>query len=93
MGFGTEASPVGSPSPRPGPGGVGVVPSAKGDQTSARIRVGAYVQVESCSFSYTPRTDPINRLVAFVSSYDMGLPPANIQANSDVVTIFNQALG
>ena len=46
-----------------------------------------------CSFSYTPRTDPINRLVAFVSSYDMGLPPANIQANSDVVTIFNQALG
>ena len=45
MGFGTEGSPVGSPSPRPGPGGVGVVPSAKGDQTSARIRVGAYVKV------------------------------------------------
>jgi hypothetical protein len=45
MGFGTEARPVESPSPRPGPGGVGVVPSAKGDQTSARIRVGAYVQV------------------------------------------------
>jgi len=45
MGFGTEASPVGSPSPRPGPDGVGVVPSGKGDQTPARIRVGAYVQV------------------------------------------------
>jgi len=45
MEFGNEASTVGSPSPRPGPGGVGVVPSAKGDQTSARIRVGAYVQV------------------------------------------------
>jgi len=45
MGFGTEASPVGSPSPRLGLGGVGVVPSAKGDQRSARIRVGAYVQV------------------------------------------------
>jgi hypothetical protein len=41
MGFGTEASPVGSPSPRPGPGGVGVVSSA----TAARIRVGAYVKV------------------------------------------------
>jgi len=45
MGFGTEASPVGTPSPRPAPGGVGVVPSAQGDQTSARIRVGAYVRV------------------------------------------------
>ena len=44
MGFGTEASRVGSPSPRPGPGGV-VVASVRGDQTPARIRVGAYVQV------------------------------------------------
>jgi hypothetical protein len=45
MGFGTEASPVAGPSPRSEPGGVGVVPPAKEDQRSARIRVGAYVRV------------------------------------------------
>jgi hypothetical protein len=43
----------------------------------------------SCSFSYTPRADGINRLVAFVSAFDGVLPPANIQATSNVVTIYN----
>src|SRR6266852_9290346 len=41
-GVGTEVSPAGSPSLRPGAGGDG---AAKGDQTSAVIRVGAYVKV------------------------------------------------
>ena len=39
---GSEANPAGSPSLRPGAGGDG---TAKGDRTSARIRVGAFVKV------------------------------------------------